>query len=242
MEGAMTFREVVEARYSVREFDGSAELPDEVLERMLEAAVKAPTAGNCQAWHLWVVRDPAVRQGLAEAAAQPFVAETPVVVVVCVEPERSGERYGQRGRELYCYQDAANAASHLLLAAVDGGGAGSRSAAPAGGPAAPRQAGRRAHVPFAPAAPRRGGDEAVGRAMARAIDAWAHLRGATRRAQQRAQQRPLDGGDGGSSQPFSARPRSTLSLSWNQAPSAPSSDSHSKPNPVAAAPQTAWPK
>jgi len=117
----MTLHEVLDTRYSVREFDPAAELPDDLLDRLLEAALRAPNAGNCQPWHLWVVRHAELRQRLADAAAQPFVAEPPVVVVMCVEPERSGERYGQRGRQLYCYQDAANAATCLLLAAVDAG-------------------------------------------------------------------------------------------------------------------------
>jgi nitroreductase len=46
------------------------------------------------------------------------VAGAPVIIVVCADPERSAARYAQRGRELYCLQDTAAAAEHILLAAV----------------------------------------------------------------------------------------------------------------------------
>ncbi|MCL7454475.1 MAG: nitroreductase family protein [Anaerolineae bacterium] len=115
----MDFWEVLETRRSVRDFESSTEVSPEFVEQLLQAAVRAPSAGNRQAWHFYVVRDPKVRQGLAGAAyGQSFVAEAPLVIVVCADPEQSAGRYGQRGRELYCLQDTAVAAEHILLAAV----------------------------------------------------------------------------------------------------------------------------
>jgi nitroreductase len=116
------FWQVVESRYSVRDFDATVDVPPETMDRILRAAVRAPSAGNRQPWHFFVVRDPKVRQGLAAAAyGQEFVAQAPVAVVVCTDPEQSAGRYGQRGRELYCLQDTAAAAGHILLAAVAAG-------------------------------------------------------------------------------------------------------------------------
>jgi nitroreductase len=116
------FWQVVESRYSVRAFDATVDVPLETIDRILGAAVRAPSAGNRQPWHFYVARDPKVRQGLASAAyGQEFVAQAPVAVVVCVDPEQSAGRYGQRGRELYCLQDTAAAAGHILLAAVAAG-------------------------------------------------------------------------------------------------------------------------
>jgi len=115
----MDFWEVLEARHSVRDFESSVEVPPEAVERLLQAARQAPSAGNRQPWHFYVVRDPEVRRGLSSAAyGQAFVAEAPVIIVVCADPERSAARYAQRGRELYCLQDTAVATEHILLAAV----------------------------------------------------------------------------------------------------------------------------
>jgi nitroreductase len=40
------------------------------------------------------------------------------VFVICAEPELSAKRYGERGRELYVYQDTAAAIQNLLLNAT----------------------------------------------------------------------------------------------------------------------------
>ena len=115
----MDFWQVLEARHSVRQFDPAAEVSPETVERLLRAAVRAPSAGNRQPWHFYVVRDPALRRGLAAAAfGQEFVAQAPVAIVVCADAEQSAARYRERGRELYCLQDTAAAAAHVLLAAV----------------------------------------------------------------------------------------------------------------------------
>lgn len=118
----MDFWQVVEARYSVRDFEATVDVPSDVIERILLAAIRAPSAGNRQPWHFYIVRDPGVRKDLATAAyGQEFISQAPVVVVVCADPEQSAERYRQRGRELYCLQDTAIAAEHILLAAVASG-------------------------------------------------------------------------------------------------------------------------
>ena len=51
------------------------------------------------------------------AGGQSFVAEAPVVIVVCADAERSAEKYADRGRHLYCLQDTAAAMQNIMLAA-----------------------------------------------------------------------------------------------------------------------------
>jgi len=121
-EEAVDFWQVILDRHSVRDFESDVDVPPEVIDRILQAAIRAPSAGNRQPWHFYVVRAPQIRKGLASAAyGQEFVAQAPVVVVVCADPEQSAERYRERGRELYCLQDTAVAAEHVLLAAVAAG-------------------------------------------------------------------------------------------------------------------------
>jgi nitroreductase len=118
----MDFWQVVDKRYSVREFESNVDVPSEVVDRILMAALRAPSAGNRQPWHFYVVRDPETQRDLASAAfGQDFIAQAPVVFVVCADPEQSAERYRDRGRELYCLQDTAIAAEHILLGAVASG-------------------------------------------------------------------------------------------------------------------------
>ncbi len=115
----MDFWEVIAARHSVRDFDTRRDVPAEHIRRILEAAIAAPSAGNRQPWHFFVVREARARTCLAAAAyGQVFVSEAPVVIVVCAEPDRSAARYGLRGKMLYCLQDTAAATEHILLAAT----------------------------------------------------------------------------------------------------------------------------
>lgn len=110
--------EAINKRRSVRRFLDRR--PDEAaIEAVLAAAVRAPSAGNLQPWHFYVVWSADVKHRLADAAlSQSHVVNAPVVIVVCVEPERSARHYGDRGRRLYCLQDAAAATENLLIAAV----------------------------------------------------------------------------------------------------------------------------
>ena len=115
----MDLFDTLRQRYSVREYDTRAEVSEGEVRQLLEAAVEAPSAGNCQPWHFVVVRDDAARRGLSEAAyGQAFLTEAPVVIAVCAVAARSAGRYGARGVSLYCLQDTAAATEHILLAAT----------------------------------------------------------------------------------------------------------------------------
>lgn len=109
---------LIKKRYSVRRFKPDP-VPPEIIAGLLEAARWAPSAGNLQPWFFYVVTRQKEKEMLAAAALnQRFVAQAPVCIVVCAEPDRSARVYGDRGRHLYCYQDTAAAAQNILLAAT----------------------------------------------------------------------------------------------------------------------------
>ena len=113
----MNVFEAIKTRRSVRAFTDKP-VADEEVEKLIEAARWAPSAGNLQPWEFVIVRDPQVKRGLCEAALnQAFVEEAPVVIVVCANPTRSSKGYGSRGINLYCLQDTAAATQNILLAA-----------------------------------------------------------------------------------------------------------------------------
>ena len=115
----MDFWEAAATRRSVRHFDPEHPVTDRELRQLLATATRAPSAGNLQPWFFHVVRDQSARDDLAGAAfGQAALSQAPVVIVVCAEPERSATRYGERGRQLYCLQDTANAITHIQLGAV----------------------------------------------------------------------------------------------------------------------------
>lgn len=81
-------------------------------------ATMAPSAGNTQEWNFIVVKDEEIKKKLAKAALdQDFIAEAPVVIVVCADLEKISLRYGKRGELLYSIQDTALAIQNILLSA-----------------------------------------------------------------------------------------------------------------------------
>lgn len=118
MENQGAFESILNRR-SIRSFKGDP-VPSEFLQKILTAAQRAPSAGNRQPWHFYVVKNKGLRESLAIAAfGQDFVAQAPVVIVVCSDPERSGSRYGERGRSLYSIQDTASAVMNMWITAVE---------------------------------------------------------------------------------------------------------------------------
>ncbi|HIE50731.1 MAG TPA: nitroreductase [Armatimonadetes bacterium] len=114
----MDFFETISRRRSVRAFTGQA-VEEEKLQRILEAVNAAPSAGDLQAYEVVLVREEETKKALARAAwGQNFIAQAPVVLVFVANPERSSWRYGRRGEELYCLQDATIACTHAHLAAT----------------------------------------------------------------------------------------------------------------------------
>ncbi|MGB9606305.1 MAG: nitroreductase family protein, partial [Bryobacteraceae bacterium] len=91
----MEFFELIRQRRSVRAYK-QAPVEPEKLEKILTAANLAPSAGNLQAYEIYLVRDGKVRQALARAALdQWFISEAPVALVFCAHPERSAMKYGR---------------------------------------------------------------------------------------------------------------------------------------------------
>lgn len=101
-------------RASVRRFT-EEDVGDQAVERLLRAAMAAPSAGDQRPWEFYVVRDAGLRGRLAEAS--PFsrpAAAAPVVLVPCMRAE--GVRFPE------CVeQDMSAATENLLLEAVEQG-------------------------------------------------------------------------------------------------------------------------
>jgi len=111
--------EAMEKRHSVRSFEPGRDVPDEMVEELLRCGCQAPSAGNVQPWRFIIVRDAEKKEELAAAAlGQRFLAEAPVVIVVCADLAAHSLSYGQRGVELYSIQDTAAATENMLLAAT----------------------------------------------------------------------------------------------------------------------------
>jgi len=120
LESSPVFATILNRR-SIRAFS-PVEIPKNHIDQFLEALRWAPSAGNRQPWHFYVILNKEIQGKLARAAfQQDFISQAGVVFVVCGISEQSAKRYGERGKTLYVFQDTAAAIQNLLLLATDMG-------------------------------------------------------------------------------------------------------------------------
>jgi nitroreductase len=136
----MELRDVIARRRMVRRYDPSRPVPQAVLERVLEHASHAPSAGFSQGWAFLVLEEAVDRARFWRVTAVPGVADTwlegmqtaPVLVVVLSHKRAYLDRYAEADKGWtdrdearwpvpYWDIDAGMAALLMLLTAVDEG-------------------------------------------------------------------------------------------------------------------------
>lgn len=116
------FFATVRNRHSIRKYQSDMSVEKEKLHAILEMACAAPSAGDIQAYRIFVVSDQEKKAALSNAADnQAFIAEAPLCLTFCASPEESREQFGERGEKLYALQDATIAATYAQLAVVAAG-------------------------------------------------------------------------------------------------------------------------
>lgn len=112
----MIVHDAILNRRSVRAYSPRP-IPDDVMQRMLDALRSAPSACNIQPWRFIFVTDLKLRHQVARAAnEQMWMADAPVTVVACGFPKLAYPRMGGKHSSLDI--DLAIALDHLMLAGV----------------------------------------------------------------------------------------------------------------------------
>lgn len=105
----MNFFETVNRRGSYRDAFDPAPIPLETLQKMLDAAIKAPSGLNLQSTSFIVVTDPELRKQISDLMPSDATRTAPVIIVVVSEKiESEGLSFEM--------QDYAAATENLLLA------------------------------------------------------------------------------------------------------------------------------
>lgn len=139
----MEFRDVVRRRRMVRNYTDDP-VDADALDRILQAAVKVPSAGFSQGQRFVVVTDPDARKAVARAGGEelyvadgfdPWISKAPVHIVVCTdkgaylsrysEPDKTGPDGAASTEEdwevPFWWVDAGASMMAILYAAVDEG-------------------------------------------------------------------------------------------------------------------------
>ena len=87
----------IETRRAVKHYDPDFIMPETDINKLLSAAIMAPTAFNIQNWRFVLVRDPELRKKIREVAwNQAQVEEASLLIILCADLkcwEKSPERY-----------------------------------------------------------------------------------------------------------------------------------------------------
>ena len=107
----------IKQRRSVRAYK-PAEIEEDKLKKVLEAARLAPSASNRQDWKFVIVREKETKKKLARAAfGQSFIGEAPVVMVACGTEPKMIMACGQPTSTV----DVSIACAFIMLAAYEQG-------------------------------------------------------------------------------------------------------------------------
>lgn len=120
----MDFYEAVKNRHSVRKYKTDA-IPEDALNRVLEAFRAAPSWANTQAWELVLVTDPGIKKQLQQTVSKQnpshnAIVDAPVTVCAIGIKEKSGYYKGQVTTDYgdWFMFDLGIATEHLALAAA----------------------------------------------------------------------------------------------------------------------------
>jgi nitroreductase len=115
--------ELIARRKSVRSFTGKP-VEKKTRDAIIEAARRAPTAGNLMLYSIIEVSDQKLKERLAHTCDnQPFIASAPLVLIFLADPGRLWDLYREGGVEKACRQNGEHfhrpAVSDLMLASCD---------------------------------------------------------------------------------------------------------------------------
>ncbi|NCO11244.1 hypothetical protein CO038_01955 [Candidatus Pacearchaeota archaeon CG_4_9_14_0_2_um_filter_39_13] len=115
----MNLDKVIDERRSVREFSDKKVKWADVLEAV-DSARKAPLAGNHCNFKFIIIEDSKKKNKLAEVAEQYWIADAPMIVIVCSDDAPLENIYYDRGK-IYARQQAGAAIENFLLKITDMG-------------------------------------------------------------------------------------------------------------------------
>lgn len=115
----MDFIELINTRESIRSYDPARPVPDEILNRILDAGRLALSAANRQPWKFLVISSPAMLEKVRACYNRDWFRDAPhVITVVGLKSQAWSRRFdGYNSVET----DAAIAMTHIILAAANEG-------------------------------------------------------------------------------------------------------------------------
>jgi nitroreductase len=110
--------EAIKKRRTIRKFD-SKEISDKDLRTILDAGNSSPCAGRLPNWRFIVVKSNSEINKIVKATFnQDWINTSKIILIICSDSEILAP-YGNRGEQIYSYQNTAACIENILLAATD---------------------------------------------------------------------------------------------------------------------------
>lgn len=113
----MDFNQLINKRYSCRQYS-SEPVPQDLLDKVLEAARLAPTAANKQPFKLFVIPSSKYQTQLAKIYPKDWFVQAPYVICACALPDQGWVRH-RFDNQNYSTVDVSIVVDHITLQAAD---------------------------------------------------------------------------------------------------------------------------
>jgi len=107
--------EAIKGRRSIRNFEDRP-VGKEVLQRLIEAGIWAPSGGNAQTWRFIVITEKDMLKKM-KMVSPGLLGNPPAVIVTCQDRKEAERKGGKLGVESVSVMDTAMAAQNIMLAA-----------------------------------------------------------------------------------------------------------------------------
>jgi nitroreductase len=115
----MEYSDLIKMRRSIRDYDPGRPVPEELLERILDAGRIAPSACNYQPWKFLVISSPAMLEKVRRCYSKDWFANAPHILVIKGLKDHAWVRSYDGYNSLET--DVAIAMTHIILAATNEG-------------------------------------------------------------------------------------------------------------------------
>lgn len=117
----MDIKKTIDLRKSIRKYQNK-QISEEIINELLDAARKAPSAKNTQSHKYFIVKDKNIKDKLIKHKVfkQLFVNDAPLIIICCADPSQYPKSVDVDEPPInYAYIDLSIAASFLVLRATE---------------------------------------------------------------------------------------------------------------------------
>jgi nitroreductase len=115
----MEYTKIIRSRESIRNYDPGRPVPEEILEKILNAGRLAPSARNCQPWKFLLISSPVMLEKVSSCYPRDWLKEAPHILVTIGSRSLAWVRSYDGYNTLET--DVAIALTHIILAAENEG-------------------------------------------------------------------------------------------------------------------------